>query len=54
MGQTEARSQNVASRVTPEQRERIEREAQKRDRSISYIVHELIKEGLEEREDESS
>ena len=44
------RKQTVGGRVEPEKRDWIEREAQKRDRSISYIVNELITESIERRE----
>lgn len=43
--------QTVGGRVEPEKREWIEREAEQRDRSISYIVNELITEGIERREE---
>jgi len=43
--------ETVGSRVEAEKREWIEREAERRDRSISYIVNELITEGIERRED---
>jgi len=42
----------VGSRVEPEKREWIEREAERRDRSMSYIVNELITEAIERREEE--
>jgi predicted DNA-binding protein len=42
--------ETVGGRVEPEKREWIEREAEQRDRSISYIVNELITEGIERRE----
>lgn len=45
-----SRKQTVGGRVEPEKREWIEREAKRRDRSISYIVNELITEGIERRE----
>ena len=42
----------VGGRVEPEAREWIEREAERRDRSMSYIVNELITEGIERREED--
>jgi hypothetical protein len=47
-------SEIVGSRVEPEKRAWIEREAKKRDRSISYIVRELITEGIERRKSSTS
>jgi len=44
------RKETIGGRVEPEKREWIEREAEKRDRSMSYIVNELITEGIERRE----
>jgi hypothetical protein len=44
------RKQTVGGRVEPKKRKWIEREAEKRDRSISYIVNELITESIERRE----
>jgi predicted DNA-binding protein len=52
MGKPKTRS--VVSRVESEKREWIEREAQRRDRSISYVVRELITEGIERRESSDS
>ena len=46
------RKQTVGGRVEPEKRAWIEREAEKRDRSISYIVNELITESIERHERE--
>jgi hypothetical protein len=46
------RKQTVGGRVEPKKREWIEREAEKRDRSISYIVNELITESIKRREQE--
>jgi len=40
----------IGGRVDPETREWIEREAEQRDRSISYIVDELLTESIERRE----
>jgi len=44
------RKQTVGGRVEPKKREWIEREAEERDRTISYIVNELITESIERRE----
>jgi len=44
--------QTVGGRVEPEKRAWIEREAERRDRSISYIVNELITESIERREED--
>jgi len=46
------RKQTVGGRVEPKKRQWIEREAEDRDRSISYIVNELITESIERREQE--
>jgi len=50
--QVPKRKQTVGGRVEPKKREWIEREAEKRDRSISYIVNELITESIKRRERE--
>jgi len=40
----------IGGRVDPETREWIEREAERRDRTMSYIVDELLRESIERRE----
>jgi hypothetical protein len=50
----QGRSARVGSRVKPEQREWLEREAKRRERSVSYLVWKMVEEGIERRESSDS